>query len=75
MNKRKDECLFCGSRKCHTRIVRLEEPSYDEVACHKHIEELEKHSDAVLGCKNGIYRNHISSCGTRKLRRGEIIYV
>ena len=70
MIKRKDECLFCNSRTCHTRIVRLEYPRYDEVACDKHIVELEKHCDAVLGCKNGIVRNHCSSCGTQRLKRG-----
>lgn len=70
MKKRKDECLFCSSRKCGTRIVRLIEPKYDEIACDKHVLELEKHSDKVLGTHNGILRNHISSY---KVKRGEIL--
>jgi hypothetical protein len=68
--KRKDECLFCGSRKCHTRIYRRDIPIYDEVACPKHANELEKHSDKTLGIKNGVYRNHLS--GSRTYKRGEI---
>jgi hypothetical protein len=66
MKKRKDECLFCASRSCYTRIVRLVEPKYDEVACSQHISELEKHSDEVLGRRNGVMRNHISSTGRMK---------
>ena len=69
MIKRKDECLFCKSRSCSTRIVRLEEPAYDEIACCRHIGDLEKHSDEVLGSHNGIMRCHISSTG--RLKRGE----
>jgi len=69
MAKRKDECLFCGRRSCSTRIVRLEEPAYDEVACDIHVEDLEKHSDEVLGSHNGVMRCHISSSG--RLKRGE----
>ena len=69
MKKRKDECLFCSSRTCNTRIVRQNEPKYDEIACYKHIEELEKHSDEVLGYKNGVMRHHITSTG--QLKRGE----
>jgi len=67
--KRKDECLFCNSRSCYTRILRKDEPVYDEIACSKHISELEKHSDKALGIKNGIMRNYISSTG--KMKRGE----
>jgi len=69
MAKRKDECIFCKSRSCYTRIVRLEEPAYDEVACDYHVLELEKHSDEVLGTKNGIMRTHLS--GTSRQKRGE----
>jgi hypothetical protein len=70
MKKRKDECLFCTSRNCYTRIYRREVPIYDELACRRHVEELQKHSDEVLGTNNGIYRNHISGTGTFK--RGEV---
>jgi len=66
---RKDQCLFCRSRSCYSRIVRKEEPNYDEIACDKHISDLEKHSDEILGKNNGIIRTHITSTG--KLRRGE----
>jgi hypothetical protein len=69
--KRVDECLFCSKRSCSTRIVRLIEPKYDEIACHTHVEDLEKHSDEVLGSKNGVMRNHISS--SARLKRGEIM--
>ena len=47
MKKRKDECLFCTSRRCSYRIV-TEDMSYDEVACSKHIDLLNKHSDDKL---------------------------
>lgn len=69
MGKRKYECLFCKSRTCNTRIVRFEEPKYDEVACSKHMEYLEKHSDNVLGSGNGIIRTHITS--SSRLMRGD----
>lgn len=69
MAKRKDECLFCNKRSCHIRIVRVEEPKYDEVACSNHIEDLEKHSDEILGYKNGVMRSHITSSG--QLKRGQ----
>jgi hypothetical protein len=72
MKKRKDECLFCTSRKCNTRVVRQEEPLFDEVSCDKHINLLYGHADAVLGRKgSGVYRHHISSSGM--LKRGESI--
>ena len=67
--KRKDECLFCKSRKCSVRIVRTEKPFYDEIACDKHASEMEKHADKELGINNGIMRWHISSSGI--LKRGE----
>lgn len=71
MKNRKDECLCCNSRSCRTRIVRLEAPAYDEIACKIHIDALEEHADEVLGRGNGIYRHHISSTGN--LKRGEPI--
>ena len=71
MAKRKDECLFCKSRACYTRIVRLEEPEYDEIACRSHTLDLERHSDTMLGTRNGVMRHHIS--GTARQKRGEII--
>ena len=70
MNKRKDECLFCSSRKCSTRIYRRDVPIYDELACDKHIKELEKHAEETLGKNNGILRHHVSGTGT--YRRGEV---
>jgi hypothetical protein len=70
MKKRKDECLFCSSRTCSTRIYRREIPIYDEIACGKHVSDLEKHSDEVLGTKNGIMRTHVQTTG--KFKRGEI---
>lgn len=69
--KRKDECLFCGSRKCYTRVVRLENPRYDEIACDKHSNDLYTHSDTTLGKGNGIYRHYIS--GSARHKRGERI--
>lgn len=71
MKKRKDECLFCKNRKCYTRIVRVESPSYDEIACDRHITELEKHSDEMLGKGNGIMRHHLS--GNTQQKRFESI--
>jgi len=71
MKKRKDKCLYCSSRACYTRIVRLETPEYDEVACPRHVLDLERHSDTKLGTKNGIMRCHISGCS--KQTRGEML--
>ena len=71
MKKRKDECLFCTSRKCVCRIVRQESPYYDEVSCVHHISDLEKHSDKVLGKGNGVQRWHLS--GLSKYKRYEQI--
>ena len=44
---RKNQCLFCTSRKCSTRIVSTEDNGkiYDEVACNKHSAQLHSHSD------------------------------
>ena len=66
MNKRKDECLFCTSRTCYTKIIAK---NYQEIACSKHISDLEKHSDEKLGRKNGVKRIHQTSI--EKLKRGE----
>jgi hypothetical protein len=41
----KDQCLFCGSRRCHTSIVG---PGLDEVACGEHGKALEILADIVL---------------------------
>ena len=70
--KRKDECLFCSSRSCYTRIYRESNPAYDEIACSLHIHDLEKHSDQTLGSHNGVMRWHQSSTG--KLKRGDKIH-
>ena len=61
------KCLFCGSRQCYTRIY-TRNLGYDEVACDKHVKELERHSDETLGAP-GTLRLHLSS--TSRLQRGE----
>ena len=67
---RKDQCLFCKSRKCNTRIVSSEDngKTYDEVACTRHSADLHKHSD-VSAPK--VMKLFISSTGA--LKRGEDI--
>ena len=47
MKKRKDECLFCTSRRCYERVASSEDKgkTYDEIACIKHIENLYDDSD------------------------------
>ena len=60
MEKRKDECFKCSSKKCYTRIV-TKDKSFDEVACGNHISDLEKHADDIFGKNNGVMRTHISS--------------
>lgn len=62
---RKDQCKFCTSRKCNTRIV-TPNLGYDEIACRKHGRELEKHADETL---NGGLRCNTSSMGS--LKRGD----
>ena len=63
---RKDECLICGSRRCHTRIY-TDDLTYDEVACSKHISMLEKNADIR---KPGVMKTHLTSTGLLK-RGGE----
>ena len=47
MGKRKDECLFCTSRKCSERVVSSDDKgtTYDEIACSKHSSAMYKDSD------------------------------
>lgn len=47
MKKRKDECLFCTSRRCSNRVVSLDDKgiTYDEISCSKHADEMYKDSD------------------------------
>jgi hypothetical protein len=66
---RKDQCLFCGSRSCYERVVRIEEPFYDEIACPKHVDDLHKHVGEKLGNEIGVGRHYITSTGG--LKRGE----
>lgn len=67
---RKDQCAFCNSRRCYTRITSTEDngATYDEVACSKHSEKLYKHSDEKAPKVMKLYS---SSTGT--LKRGEDI--
>ncbi len=69
--KRSDTCLFCNRRRCYLRIVRTEAPKYDEIACPLHVLDLEKHSNEVLGVRNGVFRHHIS--GNLSMCRGDKI--
>ena len=65
MNKLINECQFCKNRFCYHRIVREQEPKYDEVYCNKHINEAEEEADKVLG-NPGHMRTHISGTGIQK---------
>ena len=67
MKRRKDECLFCFSRRCYERVVSTNDDGarYDEVACFKHVGLLHKHSDVNA---EGVIKAFISSTG--KLKRG-----
>ena len=66
---RKEQCLFCTSRKCYTRIVSTDNgKTYDEVACSKHTSDVEKHSDKAAP---KIMKLFMSSTGP--LKRGEDI--
>ena len=62
---RKGQCKFCTSRSCYTRIV-TPDLKYDEVACRRHIHELELDANKAL---NGALRCNESSTG--KLYRGD----
>ena len=62
MKKRKDECQFCSSRSCYTRIFREESPKYDEVLCNKHLKEGHNKCNEVLGVGKNL-RTHQSSTG------------
>ena len=72
MKKRKDECLFCTSRKCGERVVSVddEEEHYDEIACTKHMKDLHKHSDVKAP---GIVKIFSSSTG-RQVRNDTQIF-
>lgn len=67
---RKDQCYFCTSRKCYSRIVSVNDDgkTYDEVACPRHVHDLEMHSDNNAP---GVMKYFISSTGC--LKRGEKI--
>jgi len=67
--KRKDECLFCSSRSCYTRIVTSEDKGklYDEIACPNHVFELEKHSDETVPKVMRIFAS-----STARLKRGDM---
>ena len=67
---RKNQCLFCTSRKCNTRIVSTEDngKTYDEVSCSRHSADLDKHSDDVAP---KVMKLFISSTGP--VQRGEDI--
>jgi hypothetical protein len=67
---KKTKCKFCNSLRCHTRII-SEDKTYDEIACDKHIHDLESDSDKILGSHNGVMRTHISSSMT--VKRGELV--
>jgi len=64
---RKDKCLFCNSRRGDYRIV-TNDMTYDEVACRRHNEELNKHSDQTIP---GKMRWFIS--GTGHYKRGDAL--
>ena len=64
-NKRADECFKCTSRRCFTRIKTPYDSwgmpggvVFDEIACRKHVDDLEKHADEVLG---DAWRHHLTS--------------
>lgn len=70
MKKRKDECQFCSRRKCYNRILRTEEPKYDEVYCYEHAKEAHKACNEYLGVGNGVMRSYINNTGG--CRRGDL---
>ena len=44
---RKDQCLFCYSRKCNHRVISSDDKgkSYDEISCWRHREDLYRHAN------------------------------
>ena len=44
---RKNQCLFCSTRKCNHRVVSSDDKgkSYDEISCRRHRKDLLRHSD------------------------------
>lgn len=55
---RKDQCFACGSRKCGTRIWAA---GFDEIACFKHVKELETLADTTLMGAVRIYTSGYSA--------------
>ena len=68
--KKENQCLFCRSLKCYSRIVSTRDngKTYDEVACRKHASDLDKHSDEITPKVNKLF---ITSTG--ELSRGKSI--
>lgn len=64
IKKRKDECTFCKSRKCHNRVVTFHF-SYDEIACKNHTQELSEHQ-AI----HSIGKKGIDIFSTKQVKRG-----
>lgn len=62
---RKDQCFYCTSRRCYTRIVSSEDngATYDEVACSRHSDALHTHSDITAP---GVMKLFISGTGREK---------
>lgn len=62
--KRKDECLFCSSRRCYERVVSTDGGwTYDEIACSAHVKEVHHHSDDTAPA---VMKHFISSTGKQK---------
>jgi len=67
--KRKDECIFCTSRKCSERVVSVDDKgkTYDEIACSKHSNDMNKDSDIKAPKVMKIFAS-----STGRLRRGDM---
>lgn len=70
-----NECFKCRSRFCSNGIISSDDDgeAFNEIACNKHVEDLEKYADEVLGKNNGVFRMHSSITGTysrRTLKEG-----
>jgi flagellar basal body rod protein FlgF len=65
MNKPSNECFKCKSRFCSSGIISVSDKGekFNEIACTKHIDDLEEKADEVLGHDNGVMRLSVSTTG------------
>lgn len=77
MSKVPNECFKCKSRFCSNGIISIEDngKKFNEIACDKHIKDLEKKANEVLGKDNGVMRLSVSTISGLSRRTMKEVYL